>query len=76
ERDFLDDPPGLYEGETVLHIAIANQDMEMVQLFMENGADLSARAFGDFFRPDGNCYYGEDPLSSPLHDSDPPQGAL
>eukprot|EP00878_Enallax_costatus_P028054 GHUV01030258.1.p1 GENE.GHUV01030258.1~~GHUV01030258.1.p1 ORF type:complete len:149 (+),score=13.37 GHUV01030258.1:141-587(+) len=30
---------------------------------MQNGANIRARAWGTFFRPDGPMYYGEYPLS-------------
>mmetsp|Transcript_622 Transcript_622/g.2031 ORF Transcript_622/g.2031 Transcript_622/m.2031 type:complete len:1008 (-) Transcript_622:2227-5250(-) len=62
-RKLPSDPPGLYEGETIVHIAIVNKDVAMLRLLIERGADLEARAYGKFFQKSGNCYYGEYPLS-------------
>ena len=31
ERKSEDDPPGQYEGETALHIAVVNRDFDMVK---------------------------------------------
>lgn len=63
ERTALHDDPGLYEGQTALHIAIVNRDMDMVRFLVSNGADVRARAWGTTFRPEGRLYYGEYPLS-------------
>lgn len=41
---------GLYDGETALHLAIVNRSHRMVRLLLRNGADVSARATGQFFR--------------------------
>lgn len=63
ERQVVTDHPGLYEGETAIHIAIVNHDLEMVRFLIENGADVRARAYGGFFELGGPCYFGEYPLS-------------
>ncbi len=52
-----------YNGETALHMAIVYSDEELVRMLLEAGASLSARCYGEFFRPSGPCYYGELPLS-------------
>ncbi|PVD21847.1 hypothetical protein C0Q70_17649 [Pomacea canaliculata] len=39
-------------GETILHIAIVNEDPAMVKFLLDNGADVHARACGNFFCPD------------------------
>ncbi|KAG2493527.1 hypothetical protein HYH03_008341 [Edaphochlamys debaryana] len=63
ERKAESDPPGQYEGETALHIAIVNHDFDMVKFLVQNGADSRARAYGSFFQPGSAVYYGEYPLS-------------
>ncbi|GIL76046.1 hypothetical protein Vretimale_5686 [Volvox reticuliferus] len=63
ERKAETDPPGQYEGETALHIAIVNHDFDMVKFLVQNGADVRARAYGSFFQPGSAVYYGEYPLS-------------
>ena len=63
ERKAVSDPPGLYEGETALHIAIVNHDLAMVKFLVAHGADVRARAYGGFFDIGGPVYYGEYPLS-------------
>ncbi|GFR48585.1 hypothetical protein Agub_g10488 [Astrephomene gubernaculifera] len=63
ERKSEADPPGQYEGETALHIAIVNHDFDMVKFLVQNGADVRARAYGSFFQPGSAVYYGEYPLS-------------
>ncbi|KXZ41393.1 hypothetical protein GPECTOR_497g455 [Gonium pectorale] len=63
ERKSETDPPGQYEGETALHIAIVNHDFDMVKFLVQNGADVRARAYGSFFQPGSAVYYGEYPLS-------------
>lgn len=50
-------------GETPLHMAIINGDDELIQLFLEKGADTTMAATGHFFVPTGSIYYGEYPLS-------------
>lgn len=57
------DPPGQYEGETAMHIAIVNRDFDMVKFLVQNGADVRARAYGGFFQAGSAVYYGEFPLS-------------
>ena len=42
ERKAVSDPPGLYEGETALHIAIVNHDLAMVKFLVAHGADVRA----------------------------------
>jgi hypothetical protein len=41
---------GLYTGETVLHIAIVKEDVELVEYFAHRGIHLSSRARGTFFQ--------------------------
>ncbi|XP_076454836.1 transient receptor potential cation channel subfamily V member 5-like [Babylonia areolata] len=41
-----------YYGESILHIAIVNEDPAMVKFLLDNGADYSVRACGNFFCPD------------------------
>jgi len=43
--------PGLYSGETVLHIAIVNGDITMVEWLLNQGASQLAKADGCFFMP-------------------------
>ncbi|KAJ6657242.1 hypothetical protein lerEdw1_002609 [Lerista edwardsae] len=55
-----------YKGQTALHIAIERRNMYLVDLLVKNGADVHARAHGEFFqkikgRP--GFYFGELPLS-------------
>uniref|UniRef100_A0A8C3Y5X0 Transient receptor potential cation channel subfamily V member 2 n=1 Tax=Catharus ustulatus TaxID=91951 RepID=A0A8C3Y5X0_CATUS len=55
-----------YRGQTALHIAIEKRSLEMVKLLVENGADVHARAHGEFFRKKKEgvyFYFGELPLS-------------
>uniref|UniRef100_A0A8C3SAM2 Transient receptor potential cation channel subfamily V member 2 n=1 Tax=Chelydra serpentina TaxID=8475 RepID=A0A8C3SAM2_CHESE len=55
-----------YAGQTALHIAIEKRHLDLVKLLVENGADVHARAHGEFFRKkkEGVCFYfGELPLS-------------
>lgn len=39
-------------GESILHIAIVNEDPAMVKFLLDNGADVHERACGNFFSPD------------------------
>lgn len=63
-------------GQSCLHLAIVHDDYDTVQLLLENGASVNARATGDFFMPEdweekdiktmdyqGYAYYGEYPLA-------------
>ncbi|XP_061868484.1 transient receptor potential cation channel subfamily V member 2 isoform X2 [Colius striatus] len=55
-----------YGGQTALHIAIEKRSLEVVKLLVEKGADVHARAYGDFFRKKKEgvyFYFGELPLS-------------
>ncbi|XP_043935099.1 transient receptor potential cation channel subfamily V member 6-like [Protopterus annectens] len=56
----------LYAGETALHIAVLNQNVNLVKALIQMGADVaSPRAVGSFFRrsPQNMIYYGEHILS-------------
>ncbi|KAG8581162.1 hypothetical protein GDO81_007577 [Engystomops pustulosus] len=67
-QSIIDEPmvSDMYKGETALHIAILKQDLDIVRLLLENGADVSnSRATCTCIVP-GNvclCYFGEYPLS-------------
>uniref|UniRef100_A0A183CEY7 ANK_REP_REGION domain-containing protein n=1 Tax=Globodera pallida TaxID=36090 RepID=A0A183CEY7_GLOPA len=63
-------------GQSSLHLAIVHEDFEMVNLLLEMGSSVHARATGDFFMPEdyeknarktldynGYAYYGEYPLA-------------
>lgn len=63
ERRSVSDAPGLYEGETAIHIAIVNRDLDMTKFLIQNGADVRARAYGGFFKQGSAVYFGEFPLS-------------
>ncbi|PVD25324.1 hypothetical protein C0Q70_15824 [Pomacea canaliculata] len=67
-----------YFGESALHIAVMLDDLDIVQLLVQNGANVNQRATGRFFLPedlkknpdptaatnyDGYAYYGEYPLA-------------
>lgn len=54
-----------YRGHSALHIAIEKRSLQCVKLLVENGADVHARACGNFFQKNqGTCFYfGELPLS-------------
>ncbi|KAM8815563.1 transient receptor potential cation channel subfamily V member 6 [Rhynchonycteris naso] len=55
----------LYEGQTALHVAIMNQNVNLVKALLAHGASVSARATGTAFRlsPHNHIYFGEHPLS-------------
>ncbi|KAM6201834.1 transient receptor potential cation channel subfamily V member 6-like [Rhynchocyon petersi] len=55
----------LYEGQTALHIAVMNQNVNLVRALLAHGASVSARATGLAFRrsPHNLIYFGEHPLS-------------
>ncbi|XP_066490948.1 transient receptor potential cation channel subfamily V member 1 isoform X1 [Tiliqua scincoides] len=55
-----------YKGQTALHIAIERRNMYLVNLLVKNGADVHARAHGEFFQKSKGkpgFYFGELPLS-------------
>ncbi|KAM3854783.1 transient receptor potential cation channel subfamily V member 1 [Vipera latastei] len=55
-----------YRGQTALHIAIERRNMYLVNLLVKNGADVHARAHGEFFQKikgKPGFYFGELPLS-------------
>ncbi|XP_028839312.1 transient receptor potential cation channel subfamily V member 1-like [Denticeps clupeoides] len=54
-----------YKGQTALHVAVERRSLHHVQLLVEKGADVHARACGKFFQKhDGpSFYFGELPLS-------------
>ncbi|XP_072897130.1 transient receptor potential cation channel subfamily V member 6-like isoform X3 [Hemitrygon akajei] len=56
----------MYKGETALHIAVVNQNVELIKELLALNADIKhSRAVGTFFTPgkDCRCYYGEYVLS-------------
>lgn len=52
----------LFQGQTPLHIAIAERMPDMVRFLVDNGADVHARAMGTFFQEGGEFEAGEYPL--------------
>ena len=40
------------QGESGLHMAIVSEDIELMELFVEKGADINSRATGLFFLPE------------------------
>lgn len=44
-------------GQSALHLAIVHDDYETVQLLLQNGADVNARACGAFFIPEDISNY-------------------
>ncbi|XP_043910460.1 transient receptor potential cation channel subfamily V member 2 [Protopterus annectens] len=55
-----------YKGQTALHIAIERRNIELVELLISKGANVHAKACGEFFqqKKEGNgFYFGELPLS-------------
>ena len=61
-RKKMNERPGLYEGEVVLHIAIVHKDTDLVRFMLKHGARLDVHTIGAFFSP-GRVYFGETPLS-------------
>ncbi|XP_010605995.1 transient receptor potential cation channel subfamily V member 6 isoform X1 [Fukomys damarensis] len=55
----------LYEGQTALHVAVMNQNVNLVHALLTRGASVSARATGLAFQHSSHnlIYYGEHPLS-------------
>ncbi|KAI4543375.1 hypothetical protein MG293_006169 [Ovis ammon polii] len=53
------------KGQTALHIAVMNQNVNLVKALLAHGASVSARATGSAFRlsPHNLIYFGEHPLS-------------
>ena len=47
----LFDDGGLYTGETVLHIAIVQNDLELVKWMLKERICITSRATGSFFKP-------------------------
>eukprot|EP01060_Flectonema_neradi_P004772 TRINITY_DN1311_c1_g1_i1.p1 TRINITY_DN1311_c1_g1~~TRINITY_DN1311_c1_g1_i1.p1 ORF type:complete len:964 (+),score=117.49 TRINITY_DN1311_c1_g1_i1:63-2894(+) len=56
-------PVGLFDGESALHLAVAFDDCELMEILIDAGADPTTRAYGTFFNPSSTCYFGEYPLS-------------
>ncbi|XP_003475348.2 transient receptor potential cation channel subfamily V member 5 isoform X2 [Cavia porcellus] len=54
-----------FVGQTALHIAVMNQNVNLVRALLSHGASVSARATGLAFQhnPHNLIYYGEHPLS-------------
>ncbi|KAG8001751.1 Transient receptor potential cation channel subfamily V member 1 [Nibea albiflora] len=54
-----------YKGQTALHIAIERRSFDHVELLVQKGADVQAKANGKFFQQDAGTgfYFGELPLS-------------
>ncbi|XP_043910807.1 transient receptor potential cation channel subfamily V member 1 [Protopterus annectens] len=55
-----------YKGQSALHIAIERRSMQLVKLLVKNGADIHAKACGEFFshkKSGTGFYFGELPLS-------------
>ena len=48
-RNMDTDMAGAFEGQTALHLAIINNDMEMIKFLVNMGADVRARTIGNFF---------------------------
>ncbi|XP_006051608.3 transient receptor potential cation channel subfamily V member 6 isoform X2 [Bubalus kerabau] len=50
----------LYEGQTALHIAVMNRNVNLVKALLAQGASVSARAIGSAFRltPHNLIYFG------------------
>ncbi|XP_067864619.1 uncharacterized protein [Heptranchias perlo] len=55
-----------YRGQTALHIAIERRCPDIVRLLLQKGADVNAKAKGNFFKPSRTghgFYFGELPLA-------------
>ncbi|KAM6987528.1 transient receptor potential cation channel subfamily V member 1-like [Tautogolabrus adspersus] len=54
-----------YKGQTALHVAIERRSFDHVKLLVEKGADVQAKANGNFFQRSAGLgfYFGELPLS-------------
>uniref|UniRef100_UPI0037E7A5D8 transient receptor potential cation channel subfamily V member 1-like n=1 Tax=Semicossyphus pulcher TaxID=241346 RepID=UPI0037E7A5D8 len=54
-----------YKGQTALHVAIERRSFDHVKLLVEKGADVQAKANGNFFQRNTGLgfYFGELPLS-------------
>jgi ankyrin repeat protein len=50
-EDFSSPENGLYTGETLLHIAIVNEDAALVKDLLDQGIEISSPATGVFFQP-------------------------
>nr|XP_058929474.1 transient receptor potential cation channel subfamily V member 6-like [Kogia breviceps] len=65
--ELVDEPitSELYEGQTALHMAVMNQNVNLVEALLAHGASVSARVTGSNFRPGPHnlLYFGEHPLS-------------
>ena len=44
-----------YYGQTVLHIAIAQENNQMIYFLLTNNVDVHVRSFGSFFSPADQC---------------------
>ncbi|KAL8602107.1 hypothetical protein ACOMHN_007376 [Nucella lapillus] len=55
-----------YYGETVLHLAIVNEDPAMVKFLLDHGADFAIRACGNFFCPEDQKDSRTDSLDTEL----------
>eukprot|EP00070_Physeter_catodon_P039207 XP_028346101.1 LOW QUALITY PROTEIN: transient receptor potential cation channel subfamily V member 6-like [Physeter catodon] len=65
--ELVDEPitSELYEGQTALHMAVMNQNVNLVKALLAHGASVSARVTGSNFCPGPHnlLYFGEHPLS-------------
>uniref|UniRef100_A0A3B3WV44 Ion transport domain-containing protein n=1 Tax=Poecilia mexicana TaxID=48701 RepID=A0A3B3WV44_9TELE len=54
-----------YKGQTALHVAIERRALHYVELLVQKGADVQAKASGTFFQRNAKLgfYFGELPLS-------------
>jgi ankyrin repeat protein len=51
QQDLSSPENGLYTGETLLHIAIVNEDAVLVKRLLDQGIEISSPATGVFFQP-------------------------